>query len=279
MLKTARLEAVSPGPASGQLHRVTEPSTLGNSVLAAEATPITSVVNTAVVSSEVSLVKEEAIKTEPQDAGPAPEEFKYVHKLKKAWIKNFVPEPDNENSIKSEARSSASGSASSSGVTSPQQRSTPSPAGSTKSTSSNKGFPSAVKSASEDLKVNGHADHENENDEEEDDFSSDNEDPKPVDKPKPRSKPGPKPKGRPGPKPGKHARKKTRSESDNNSDSDKDSDSSKNSKKSDFLGKKRGRKPGPKRKVEVEEPRAKPSEVSCSPCVITLQMPKCVCSV
>ena len=256
-LKTARLEAVSPGPTSGQLHRVTEPSTLGNSVLAAEATPITSVVNTAVVSSEVSLVKEEAIKTEPQEAGPAPEEFKYVHKLKKAWIKNFVPEPDNENSIKSEARSSASVSASSSGVTSPQQRSTPSPAGSTKSTSSNKGFPSAVKSASEDLKVNGHADHENENDEEEDDFSSDNEDPKPVDKPKPRSKPGPKPKGRPGPKPGKHARKKTRSESDNNSDSDKDSDSSKNSKKSDFLGKKRGRKPGPKRKVEVEEPRAK----------------------
>ena len=47
--KSARLEVVSPN--GGQLHRVTEPSTLGNSVLAAEATPITSVVNTAIVPS------------------------------------------------------------------------------------------------------------------------------------------------------------------------------------------------------------------------------------
>merc|ERR1719150_1581484 len=50
--------------------------------------------------------------------------------------------------------------------------------------------------------------------------------------------------------------RKTRSESDNNSDSEKDSDSSKNSKKSDVAGKKRGRKPGPRRK-EVEEPKPK----------------------
>merc|ERR1719495_1307526 len=106
--KSARMETLSP---TGQLHRVTEPSTLGTSVLAAEATPITSVVNTAVVSTEcaTSLPSEElnikpdeesceeiTIKSEEKQNSKPPEEFKYVHKLKKAWIKNFVAEPDNE---------------------------------------------------------------------------------------------------------------------------------------------------------------------------------------
>ena len=244
---------------------------MGNSVLTAEATPITSVVNTAVVNNEVTTShtqQTEEAKSEPEktEAAPAPDEFKYVHKLKKAWITKFS-EPDNENSNKSSV--SASSSSSNSNVTSPQlTRSTPSPVGSTKSTSSTKGFPSAVKSASEDLKINGH-DHDLDNEDDEDDFSSDNEDSKPVDKPKPRGKPGPKPKSRPGPKPGKQgqgARKKTRSESDNNSDSEKDSDSSKTSKKSEISGKKRGRKPGPKpKRVEGDtEPKAKklkPDEV------------------
>ena len=237
--KSARLEVVSPN--GGQLHRVTEPSTLGNSVLAAEATPITSVVNTAIVPSTQVIKTEEPVKSEPQQP---PEEFKYVHKLKKAWIKNFAAEPENDNK----------GSGSSNNCSPPvTARSTPSPVGSTKSTSSTKGFPSAVKSACEDLKVNGHDD-----DEEDDDFSSENEDSKPVDKPKPKGKPGPKPKGKPGPKSGRtsnSSRKKTRSESDNNSDSEKDSDSSKTSKKSE--SKKRGRKPGPKRKGETEEPKNK----------------------
>ena len=268
--KSARLEPLSPNH-GGQLHRVKEPSTLGNSVLTAEATPITSVVNTAVVNNEVTTShtqQTEEAKSEPEkkEAAPAPDEFKYVHKLKKAWITKFS-EPDNENSNKSSV--SASSSSSNSNVTSPQlTRSTPSPVGSTKSTSSTKGFPSAVKSASEDLKINGH-DHDLDNEDDEDDFSSDNEDSKPVDKPKPRGKPGPKPKSRPGPKPGKQgqgARKKTRSESDNNSDSEKDSDSSKTSKKSEISGKKRGRKPGPKpKRVEGDtEPKAKklkPDEV------------------
>ena len=269
--KSARIETLSP---TGQLHRVTEPSTLGTSVLAAEATPITSVVNTAVVSTEcvTSLPSEELniksdeksseeiiIKSEEKheaESSKPPEEFKYVHKLKKAWIKNFVAEPDNENSTKL-GGSSVSTSTSSSGVTSPQlHRSTPSPAGSTKSTSSNKGFPSAVKSASEDLKLNGH-DNDQENDED-DDLSSDNEETKPVDKPRARSKPGPKPKGKPGPKSGRfgQSRKKNRSESDN-SDSEKDSDSSKTSKKSEFANKKRGRKPGPKKRSDIEEPKTK----------------------
>ena len=257
--KSARLEPVS--PSQGQLHRVTEPSTLGNSVLAAEATPITSVVNTALANTEASIVTSAPVEETSETQQPqAQDEFKYVHKLKKAWIKNFVQEPDNNEST-SKGHSSVSSSNSNSNVTSPQlTRSTPSPVGSTKSNSSNKGFPSAVKSASEDLKVNGH-DNDNDIEDEDDDFSSDNEDSKPVDKPKPKGKPGPKPKGRPGPKPGKNgqgqARKKARSESDNNSDSEKDSDSSKTSKKSDFSSKKRGRKPGPKKKVEVEEPRVK----------------------
>ena len=258
--KQARLEPLSPGP-GGQLHRVKEPSTLGNTVLTAEATPITSVVNTAVVNTEVAPVTASTTKPEPEqkqaEPVPNPDEFKYVHKLKKAWITKFS-EPDNENSNKGSV--SGTSSSTNSNVTSPQlTRSTPSPVGSTKSTSSNKGFPSAVKSASEDLKITGHDDLDNEDDE--DDFSSDNEDSKPVDKPKPRGKPGPKPKSRPGPKPGKQgqgARKKTRSESDNNSDSEKDSDSSKTSKKSEVSGKKRGRKPGPKpKRIEGDEPKAK----------------------
>ena len=226
--KSARLE-----PSQGQLHRVTEPSTLGNSVITAEATPITSVVNTALVNTEVPAVKVQQPDTD----------FKYVHKLKKAWIKSYVPEAENENS----------GKGSMSVGSSPHlHRSTPSPAGSTKSTSSTKGFPSAVKSASEDLKMNG----DDLEEEDEDDFSSDSEQSKPVEKPKPRGRPGPKPKLKPGPRGKPITRKKTRSESDNNSDSEKDSDSSKNSKKSDLAGKKRGRKPGP-RKKEVEEPKSK----------------------
>ena len=256
--KSARLEPLSP---SGQLHRVKEPSTLGSAVLTAEATPITSVVNTAVVTElESAIPVQTSTKPEQRQAEPTPnpDEFKYVHKLKKAWITKFS-EPDSENSNKGSV--SGASSSSNSNVTSPQlTRSTPSPVGSTKSTSSNKGFPSAVKSASEDLKITGHDDLDHEDDE--DDFSSDNEDSsKPVDKPKPRGKPGPKPKSRPGPKPGKQAqgaRKKTRSESDNNLDSEIDSDSSKTSKKSEVSGKKRGRKPGPKpKRIEGDEPKAK----------------------
>ena len=152
--KSARLEPVS--PSQGQLHRVTEPSTLGNSVLAAEATPITSVVNTALANTEASIVTSAPVEETSETQQPqAQDEFKYVHKLKKAWIKNFVQEPDNNEST-SKGHSSVSSSNSNSNVTSPQlTRSTPSPVGSTKSNSSNKGFPSAVKSASEDLKVNG----------------------------------------------------------------------------------------------------------------------------
>jgi len=211
MSKQARLEPLSPGP-GGQLHRVKEPSTLGNTVLTAEATPITSVVNTAVVNTEVAPVAASTTKPEPEqkqaEPVPNPDEFKYVHKLKKAWITKFS-EPDNENSNKGSV--SGTSSSTNSNVTSPQlTRSTPSPVGSTKSTSSNKGFPSAVKSASEDLKITGHDDLDNEDDE--DDFSSDNEDSKPVDKPKPRGKPGPKPKSRPGPKPGKQGQEISTSE-------------------------------------------------------------------
>ena len=260
LTKSARLEPLSP---SGQLHRVKEPSTLGSAVLTAEATPITSVVNTAVVTeSDPVIPVPTSTKPQPEqrqaEPTPNPDEFKYVHKLKKAWITKFS-EPDSENSNKGSV--SGASSSSNSNVTSPQlTRSTPSPVGSTKSTSSNKGFPSAVKSASEDLKITGHDDLDNEDDE--DDFSSDNEDSsKPVDKPKPRGKPGPKPKSRPGPKPGKQAqgaRKKTRSESDNNLDSEIDSDSSKTSKKSEVSGKKRGRKPGPKpKRIEGDEPKTK----------------------
>merc|ERR1719334_1283275 len=72
----------------------------------------------------------------------------------------------------------------------------------------------------------------------------------PIEKPKVKGKPGPKPKQTP--------RKKVNSDSDINSDSEKDSDSSKTSKKSEIGGKKRGRKPGSKKKViEAEEPRNK----------------------
>ena len=246
--KSARLEPLSP---AGQLHRVTEPSTLGSSVIAAEATPITSVVNTAVVNSEVMIYEQKA-KSEEVPEGTATkkvDEFKYVHKLKKAWISAHISET--ENNIKASPSSTSS-------TTSPQlTRSTPSPEGSTKSCSSSKGgLPSAVKSAAEALKVNGHSSMEEEN--ELDDFSSENDD-KPVEKPK-RGRPGPKPKGKPGPKPKQVPRKKAPSESDNNSDSEKDSDSSKTSKKSEIgVGKKRGRKPGNKVKkvADVEEPKNK----------------------
>ena len=243
MTKAARLtgEPLSPG----QLHRVTEPSTLGCAVITAEATPITSVVNTAL-----------------QANTSEPETFKYVHKLKRAWIKSEVRGESESSSL----------------TTSPAQltRSTPSPVGSTKSTgsSSNKGFPSAVKSASEDLKMNGADDDQDEEEEEEgeeeeeeeEDFSSDNEDSKRVDQQtkKPRGRPGPKSRLKvPRAKGGKSVRRnrKTLIESDNNSESEKDSDSSKNSKKSELAaGRKRGRKPGPRKKTleaEVVEPKAK----------------------
>ena len=235
--KSARLETLSP---AGQLHRVTEPSTLGSSVIAAEATPITSVVNTAVVNSEV-IIYEQKKSEEVVEPEKKVDEFKYVHKLKKAWIMKAEAESTN---VKTSSSNSSS-------TTSPQlTRATPSPEGSTKSCSSSKGgLPSAVKSAAEALKVNGHGGEEEENDL--DDFSSDNEE-KPVEKPK-RGRPGPKPKGKPGPKPKQPARKKLPSESDNNSESEKDSDSSKTSKKSEVVGgKKRGRKPGTKVKKNTE---------------------------
>ena len=85
LTKAARLEPLSPSH-GGQLHRVKEPSTLGNTVLTAEATPITSVVNTAVVSSEVIPASASSTKPEPEqkqaEPVPNPDEFKYVHKLK-----------------------------------------------------------------------------------------------------------------------------------------------------------------------------------------------------
>merc|ERR1712106_932398 len=300
--KSARLETLSP---PGQLHRVTEPSTLGSSAISAEATPITSVVNTAVVNTEAIISEkppsissnensnltsasneqtESSIKVE---SDPVVDEFKYVHKLKRAWIQCYKPEPDCENTNKgsgsgigSAGQNSTSNSSNNSNATSPQlTRSTPSPVGSTKSTGSVKGFPSAVKSAAEALKVNGvNGDQEEENDL--DDFSSDNEESKPVEKPKPKGKPGPKPKLKPGPKPKQTPRKKTRSESDNNSDSEKDSDSSKTSKKSESSGKKRGRKPGPKKKpTDIEEPKnkklkpdeSKPTEPFVKPSVSQLK--------
>jgi len=246
--KSARLETLSP---PGQLHRVTEPSTLGNSAISAEATPITSVVNTAVVNTEAiisdkpqsvplnensnscSASNEQSETTIKTESDTPADEFKYVHKLKRAWIQSYKPEPEAESVNKnngSNGQNSLSNSSNNSNATSPQlARSTPSPVGSTKSTGSGKGFPSAVKSAAEALKVNGHGDPDDENDL--DDFSSDNEESKPVEKPKPKGKPGPKPKLKPGPKPKQTNRKKTRSESDNNSDSEKDSDSSKTSQK------------------------------------------------
>ena len=259
-LKSARLETVSP---PGQLHRVTEPSTLGSSVISAEATPITSVVNTAVVitatpasdeltPSESPKPSEKAAKGETKSS---PGEFRYVHKLKKAWIKSYIPEAESE--CGKTGGGSAGVSSHSSSTSSPQlTRSTPSPVGSTKSTGSSKGFPSAVKSAAEALKVNGHGDVDDDNDL--DDFSSDNEDNRTENKPKQKGKPGPKPKVKPGPKPKQTSRKKVRSESDN-SDSEKDSDSSKTSRKSDLSGRKRGRKPGTKKgkAPELEEPRTK----------------------
>merc|ERR1740131_464915 len=80
-----------------------------------------------------------------------------------------------------------------------------------------------------------------------------------TEKPKAKGKPGPKPKTKPGPKPKQTPRKKSfNSDSEANSDSEKDSDGSKTSKKSEISGKKRGRKPGSKKKsFEVEEPKTK----------------------
>lgn len=269
----------------GQLHRVTEPSTLGAQAIGIEATSIISVVNTAVVSSATAadpasnrpistvVVGEKEVGTKAaageaasnvssataNEPAAAAAESKpvftgYVHKLKKAWMKSYVAEPAASNITDSNGKSAGGGGNSSGGsgnnsvATSPQlTRATPSPAGSTKSTGSGKGFPNAVKSAAEALRVNGYGSDRNKEDE--DDLSSGDEEenearPPPTSsgRSKKKAKPGPKPKGKPGPKPKQSvaaaARRKAQSESDNS-----DSDSSKTSKKSDS-SKKRGRKPG-----------------------------------
>merc|ERR1712106_554871 len=75
---------------------------------------------------------EPSIKTE-SDA--VVDEFKYVHKLKRAWIQSYKPEPDCENTNKgsgsgtgSAGQNSTSNSSNNSNATSPQlTRSTPSP--------------------------------------------------------------------------------------------------------------------------------------------------------
>ncbi len=327
MAEPGRLEADSPG----QLHRVTEPATLGAQVIGAEATPITSIVNMAALSAAaaptglaggrttVTSVPAAAARSsespppsskEPAGTGSSSEtsssaapppgrssgEFTggYVHKLKKAWMmKSFngdgaesTPDAAASNGIgAAESRmngSAAGGSGTNSSATSPQlTRATPSPAGSTKSTGSGKGFPSAVRSApvaaadiAPPLRLNnGHhngaspvsdrKEDDEDNDDEDDDLSSgDQEDAKPA-PPKPqrkksaaKGKPGPKPKGRPagtgkakagsGGISGTAKRTTAKgSESDNFSDSEKESDSSKaSSRQSDVGGgKKRGRKP------------------------------------
>ncbi len=222
----------------------------------------------------------------------------YVHKLKKAWMmKSFNGDGGAEPSGAPDAASNGvgaadgrmngggagGGSGTNSSATSPQlTRATPSPAGSTKSTGSGKGFPSAVRSApvaaadiAPPLRLNnGHhngaspvsdrKEDDEDNDDEDDDLSSgDQEDAKPA-PPKPqrkksaaKGKPGPKPKGRPagtgkskagsGGGSSSIAKRTTAkgSESDNFSDSEKESDSSKaSSRQSDVGGgKKRGRKP------------------------------------
>ncbi len=222
----------------------------------------------------------------------------YVHKLKKAWMmKSFngdggaevtgTPDAAASNGIgtadgRMNGGGAGGGSGTNSSATSPQlTRATPSPAGSTKSTGSGKGFPSAVRSApvaaadiAPPLRLNnGHhngaspvsdrKEDDEDNDDENDDLSSgDQEDAKPA-PPKPqrkksaaKGKPGPKPKGRPAgtgkAKAGSGGSSSTAkrmttkgSESDNFSDSEKESDSSKaSSRQSDVGGgKKRGRKP------------------------------------
>ncbi len=328
MAEPGRLEATSPG----QLHRVTEPATLGAQVIGAEATPITSIVNMAALSaaaaptglaggrttvtsvpaasrseSPPSSSREPAGSTgsssEANSAAPPPGrssgEFTggYVHKLKKAWMmKSFngdgaaevtgTPDATSANGIgaadsRMNGGGAGGGSGTNSSATSPQlTRATPSPAGSTKSTGSGKGFPSAVRSApvtAADIAPlrlnNGHhngaspvsdrKEEDEDNDDEDDDLSSgDQEDAKPA-PPKPqrkksaaKGKPGPKPKGRPagtgkakaGSGGSSSTAKRTTakgSESDNFSDSEKESDSSKaSSRQSDVGGgKKRGRKP------------------------------------
>jgi lysine-specific demethylase 3 len=319
----------------GQLHRVTEPATLGAQVIGAKATPITSIVNMAALSAAaaptglaggrttVTSVPAAAARSSPSSESPPPPSSKepagtgsssetnsaapppgrssgeftgYVHKLKKAWMmKSFNGDggaevtgtPDAAASNGSDAADSringgaGGGSGTNSSATSPQlTRATPSPAGSTKSTGSGKGFPSAVRSApvaAADIAPlrlnNGHhngaspvsdrkEDDEDEDDNDDDLSSGDQEDAKPA-PPKPqrkksaaKGKPGPKPKGRPagtgkakaGSGGGSSTAKRTTtkgSESDNFSDSEKESDSSKaSSRQSDMGGgKKRGRKP------------------------------------
>ena len=260
MPKTSR----SDSPASGQLHRVNEPSTLGVQAIGGEATPITAIVNTAALS--VTTVSTSGLTATPDEATPSPATSppvadeggsskpvapipSYVHKLKKAWIKSYTdPEPSNGGGSKNGSNSGGSGSNSLS--TSPQlTRATPSPVGSTKSTGSSKGFPNAVKSAAEALRsVNGHGSPASDKKEDDEELTSDEEaeDSKRPLKPKKKGKPGPKPKGKPGPKPKTVPRKKAQSESENSDDSEKESDSSKTSRKSEGGGggKKRGRKPG-----------------------------------
>ena len=335
--KAARLEAASPG---GQLHRVTEPSTLGAQVIGAEATPITSIVNTAALSvrtvphdrispslsvsppPSTTTTTIPAAESDEISAGPTernPTEFTgYVHKLKKAWmLKSYTSgsiaaaettllhstatnggDSCNGGSSNGGRSNGSSGSGANSTATSPQlTRATPSPAGSTKSTGSGKGFPSAVRSAPAadiaPLRLNGHqqqhgspaSDRKEEEEDEEDLSSGDEEDTKPPapkqHRKKPfaaKGKPGPKPKGRPAgtakPKGGSSAaarRVATKgSESDNFSDSEKESDSSKASSRQSeagggAAGKKRGRKPlkaGAKVKSEeTGEPRLKKLKV------------------
>ena len=242
---------------TGQLHRVTEPSTLGVQAIGAEATPITSVVNTAALSA--SGLSELGEGEAPPSADSKPVFTGYVHKLKKAWMKSYTtaePAGDSNGGSKS-----GNNSGSNSLSTSPQlTRATPSPVGSTKSTGSSKGFPNAVKSAAEALRLNGHGSPASDKKEEDDELSSDEEDEsKPPPKPKKvKGKPGPKPKGKPGPKPKTILRKKAQSESEN-SDSEKESDSSKTSKSENGAGKKRGRKPGkqPTKGKETDEPKLK----------------------
>ena len=260
---------------SSELHRVTEPSTLGIT----EATSITAVVNTAALSvttmglptvkntteSSATTAAASPAAASPATTPPVTEENgerkpdapipSYVHKLKKAWIKSYT-EPDSTNasgSSSTKAGSNSGGSGSNSLSTSPQlTRATPSPVGSTKSTGSSKGFPNAVKSAAEALRVNGHGgsldDDKKEDDDELTSEEEDEETTKPPPKPKKKAKPGPKPKGKPGPKPKTVQRKKALSESENSDDSEKESDSSsKTSRKSENgNSKKRGRKPGGK---------------------------------
>ncbi len=185
-------------------------------------------------------------------------------------MKSYVAEPAGDFSGGGGSKNGGNqsgGSGCNSSSTSPQlTRATPSPVGSTKSTGSGLGFPSAVKSAAEALRMNGHGSPGSEKKGDDEDMSSEEEEDasKPLPKPKKaKGKPGPKPKGKPGPKPKTGPRKKAASESEN-SDSEKESDSSKKSENG--LGKKRGRKPGKQTKVkEFDEPKFKKFKTEESP--------------